>query len=76
MKNTGYRLTLACHNRRGRRGWRQRRQHRPRPRPRLPRHPPSDHPQLRGPRLHLEPRPYDRPYDGKYFLTKIFFGFK
>ncbi len=34
MKNVGYRLTLACHNRRGRRGRRRRRRRRPRPRPR------------------------------------------
>jgi hypothetical protein len=44
MKNVGYRLTLACHNRRRRRGQRRRRRHRPRPRPR---------PSL--PRLHREP---------------------
>ena len=30
----GYRLTLACHNRRGRRGRRRRRRRRPNPRPR------------------------------------------
>jgi hypothetical protein len=44
MKNVGYRLTLACHNRRRRRGQRRRRRHRPRPRP---------CPSL--PRLHREP---------------------
>ncbi len=57
MKNVGYRLTLACHN------------HRLHRHCRLHRHPPSDHPHLRGPRLHLEPRPY---VDLNMFCSKIF----
>jgi hypothetical protein len=51
-------LTLACHNRRGRRGRRRRRRHRPRPRPRprprLPRRSPSVQPQVVWLQLHLK----------------------